>query len=613
MGALLVTGGLTVLVGQLNQMRAQVQSVVSLGNASTYDLLVRPRSTEPLNGYLATTGLTGHRGGITLDQLARIRALEEVAIAAPVTEAMVLELPLALPQRLPHGLYRASWSLAADEGAPAKTGEAWLWLLPSAASIPPALYERAGIAPVTTGETEKVLLPVTVGVRVVAIDPVAEAALVGLDNVITAGRYLEERDTGLNEPPLPNGQHRWELPVLKRAPGTGGLQIQLSLTPAGLGASPTEALLNDLAAKGGASALTSSLPANPAATWASGSGGTGAYLQALLEQKGIQPYYHAVGYEPPAPPAYTKDPAGPGVLAVAVGQQSWGALTGESYRAAGVDTALSAVFLPRYIGTYDPTRLTIASANDPLAPLYRPGSLASDFPGALVQDAPPLITTLEAATPFLPAAPIGSIRVKVAGDDVDSIMRAGKAIEATTGLQVEIIRGAAARPVQVSLGSGAPVTLQWLQLGTFLDYSREVERGDLGVLTLVAIVGLLFILSTAIVHVLLRGRELATLAALGWRRGPLLLLVGVEAAAVGGAGGLVALLLLRSGQALIAAALTLVVYTISALAAAALSGVGRPGDAQPPTAPLGRRRCRLRHGGGNRSRPDRPLSHRATG
>ncbi|HLO04492.1 MAG TPA: FtsX-like permease family protein, partial [Symbiobacteriaceae bacterium] len=243
---------------------------------------------------------------------------------------------------------------------------------------------------------------------------------------------------------------------------------------------------------------------------------------------------------------------------------------------AGVESTLSSLFLPQLVGTYDPARLKLASANDPLASFYQPGEQASDFPSALLQGAPPLITSLEAVQRFLPAAPIGSIRVKAAGDTVDSVMRAGKAIEGATGLQVQIVRGAAMRPVQV-LGTGAPVTLQWPQVGAFLDYSRELERGDLAVLTLVGIVGLLFILATAIVHVLLRGKELATLAALGWRRNSLLVLVGVEAAAVGGTGGLLALVLLRTGPALVAAGLTILIYTLGALAAAALSGVGRPG------------------------------------
>lgn len=611
MGALLVTGGLAVLVGQLNQMRAQVQSVVELGNASSYDLLVRPRSTEPLAGYIASTGMAGGRGGITQEQLNQIRQLKEVAIAAPLTEAMVLELPVLVPQPLPHGLYRATWSVAAVPGAQPATGDSWLWLLPTRlkepepltaeelarlaelkanmktpksfwqslemgdlGSIPAETYERAGVIPVPLGESDKILLPVTVGVRVVAIDPAAEAALTGLDQAVTAGRYLAPQDTGTGMG-TPTGQPRWSLPVLSRAAEAGGFQIQVALTPAGLGASPTEAILNDLAAKGGAASLSSTLPASSALTWSTGSGGTGAYLQALLSPQGIQPYWQARAFESPAPPVY--EAVQTGVQVNSTGQQSWGDLTGPGYRAANQESVLSTVFLPQYVGTYDPARLGLTSASDPLALLYQPGGQASDFPGALVQGAPPLITTLEAVKQFLPAAPIGSIRVKAAGDDVDSVMRAGKAIEGATGLQVQIMRGAAMRPVQVGLGTNESVTLLWPQLGAFLDYTREVERGDLAVLGLVAIVGLLFILATAIVHVLLRGKELATLAALGWRRNSLLVLVGVEAAAVGGTGGLLALLLLRTEPALVAAGLTLLIYTLGALVAAALSGVGRPG------------------------------------
>jgi hypothetical protein len=614
LGAFLITGGLSVLVGRVQAMQTNVRAAVQQGWATRYDLLVRPKSVAPLAGSIAPTDLQGGRGGISLAQLAQIRSRSDVAIAAPITDALVLEVPVLLPRGdLPEGLYRAAWRLDGWQGAGPVQGDAFLWILPATKEGAPdgalaEAFKAAGIEPIPLGEATKIPLPVTIPVRLVAVDPQAEAALVGLDRALTSGRYLLPSDQAQFSP---GRQLRpiYDLPALIRAPGPSdpGLQMEFTLqaVPVNLPEGTswpalTEELLRGLAGQGGPRYLRSIVTPAPVLRWESGQGGLGAFLATALRTSQLEPRWLAEGKEAPTPPQYdltNPDQHLPGLTPVPAGQQRWGALQGNGWRAAGVDNSLAPGLRLRPVGTYDPSLIERQSPLDPTAFLYRPAPLPavraggaplspSDLPGALLQAAPPAIVPLEAISRFLPTNPIGAVRVKVAGADagpagIEAVLQAARGIEATTGLQVDVIRGAALRPVQIQFAPGqagdTAYTAQWLAPGTFVEYTRELERGDLAVLLLVGVVGILFILATATVHVLLRAQELATLAATGWRRHHLLLLVGAEAALVSGGGGLVALILLHSRQALTALALALLLYIGGALIAAASIGLGRPG------------------------------------
>jgi putative ABC transport system permease protein len=241
---------------------ARTQSLRARGTLTSsyrvpYDILVRPRGSrtplEQSRGLVQDNYLSGVFGGITLQQLATIRSIRYVDVAAPIANIGFVQfqsfvhVPLArVVNKSPFQLYRVDYSVVEQDGTTRvpmhssmylyystlpfeprssdtpvqqayrgqvyqpcsgadayqqQTGKSSTVSLACLSGASPGLgydFPDPGGANITfprgeIGVPESVQLPMLVA----AIDPAAEAKLVGLEKAVVSGRYLEphERDT----------------------------------------------------------------------------------------------------------------------------------------------------------------------------------------------------------------------------------------------------------------------------------------------------------------------------------------------------------------------------------------------------------------------------------
>jgi putative ABC transport system permease protein len=127
-------------------------------------------------------------------------------------------------------------------------------------------------------------------------------------------------------------------------------------------------------------------------------------------------------------------------------------------------------------------------------------------------------------------APIGSIRVRVAGATGDSALSQARVrmvaqeIVRATGLNVDVTLAASAatRTIDLAAGRDGRPALQlseiWYRSDTRTTVSSAVDPRSIALSTTVLLVGSVFVISGSSSTLRRRRRELATLRALGWRR-----------------------------------------------------------------------------------------------
>ena len=209
-------------------------------------------------------------------------------------------------------------------------------------------------------------------------------------------------------------------------------------------------------------------------------------------------------------------------------------------------------------GVIDPARLSLGDPRlDPL-----PFALYGRAPDPPAAPDPPgygarhvLLTDARAICRLLGDGCLGSVRVRVAAPGGINGRRAAvvavvaRAIERRTGLWVDVTYGAAGRAVRVlntNVGTrhedGA--TELWLAEGATLAISRGVNAINLLLFGLIGALAVLSTVADAVVSGLRRAPEHALLRDNGWSRRALRRLTLADTALVGGAAGLLTLLLL---------------------------------------------------------------------
>jgi hypothetical protein len=242
------------LVSSARTQALQVRGTLKSSYRVPYDILVRPKgSRTPLErsrGLVQDNYLSGLFGGITLKQLSTIRSIRYVDVAAPIANIgfvqfqAVTHVPLErVVNRSPFQLYRVNYSVVEQDGTTRvpmhgaqylyystlpflprssdqpvqqsyrgqtyqpcsgadayqqKTGKSSTVSVACLSGASPGLgydYPDPGGANLTfprgqVGVPETVQLPMLVA----AIDPVAEAKLVGLKSAIVAGRYFQPHE-----------------------------------------------------------------------------------------------------------------------------------------------------------------------------------------------------------------------------------------------------------------------------------------------------------------------------------------------------------------------------------------------------------------------------------
>jgi hypothetical protein len=667
-GVLAATAGFVVLSGSATTAHVRTTGTVQANYRAAYDVLVRPKASrtglEESRGLVRPNYLSGLFGGITDTQLARVRAVRNVEVAAPIamlgfSYAVVeqeVDLTAALDPTATQQMFRLTPSWIADRGltviddAPQYVYVTRNALYPERVIVgvhpPGPVYEdgtalparpfpnchytvlevhsdgrkvplcAAGLVPDADGTTavertglhfwqvgrdggftdplglprraeDRLVVRVSWKVMVLAaaVDPAAEAALVGLDHAVVSGRYLRSDDRSAVRDP---GTHvegydlrHLGVPALVANTSYVDEQVQVSvrrMDTAAAAALPGREFTESVSA-------LAKLPAHPVGAPIRSQGqppliAAGADL-GLLYQPGTPTYQvdDAGRLRPQPVPA---DPRGwrvaldgggesttkPPVYAFDVGFRP------VSPPRAGL---LSAANYPRAeaVGVFDPDRLRgfsplSAVPLETYQPPRLPGAdrrsqqmlgdrplLPTSSPTGYLSTPPLVLTNLDSLAHVpLPAqqqgAPLSAIRVRVAGvtglDQVsqERVRLVAGDIAAATGLDVDIVVGSSPSPQPVVLHAGRygrpelTLTEMWSRKGVAVAIIAAADHKSLVLSGLVLLVCVLFLGNAVAAAVRDRRRELAVLACLGWPAGRLAAAILGEVAIVGLTAGIVA-------------------------------------------------------------------------
>jgi hypothetical protein len=426
---------------------------------------------------------------------------------------------------------------------------------------------------------------------IAAIDPAAEARLDGLNHAVTSGQYLPLNGYGTG-PDATYFQRRAEFPVLAAADSGIGedsvTKLQELATPSAPPVLNAAAMRTD-ATVSGRTVLTTTITARQAYQ----------YLLTRMRNKlgrlvdGVRAYWSA------GPVRYRRADHGGDLIPVAVRNpvSVWRLSRQDGIFYAPLDNAstqyrtlrrhatapLADSPVPVLTGTFSQSKIAVFDplSRVPLGP-YQPTAAApanaasrealdsgdllpSLNLGGYVSQPVQLVTTL-AALPTLESkkysgdaqlarAPISVIRVRVAGitgpdpASLDRIKAVAEQIEVRTHLTVDIVAGSSPAPATVALPAGRfgqpalLLTEDWVKKGVAVTILDAVDSSSVTLFVLILVVCALFVANSATAAVRGRRQELGVLAALGWTRPRLFMVVLGEVAMTGLVAGILGALL----------------------------------------------------------------------
>ncbi len=683
----------SLLTSAVATSRLQVQGTVKANFRTAYDILVRPAgSATPLERQqrlVQANYLSGIYGGITLAQYHQIQHLPGVQVAAPVAMVGYFLPSLFLQTKITglvtgerQQLYRLRTTWVTDRGLTRVPGpDKYLYVsdqrfrydqqgqsqldpvtgkriavcggLGSGFSgnlgTPARPFDRRRMTELTCHSTTTSheirgdgFRPGEIGtglqypfpLLLAAIDPVAEAKLVGLDDAMVSGRYLQpgDRTTTITTSGGSYGKIRHHsVPVLMANRPLSDDSVRIKVQRLAVG-DPRR--------------LPGRLAARHAYRWVNALRGrvlrttsmsdAGAYPQ-LLAGYGRRLYNAKTQYWSAGQVSYHRSADG---HLVPVRQRNrpttwleplyggfyapWPAAD-TGFRRLHVHIGSNAgsghmEFAPilHRVGTFDPAGIAGFSelSRVPLTTYYPPDAAPGDARSAgllggrsllpnsnlagYLQQPPMMLTTIRSLGSFsdpqaftgtggLGRAPISVIRVRVAGvsgpDPVsrERVRLVAEQIARSTGLDVDVTIGSSPTPQLVDLPAGEfgrpglVLSEGWVQKGAAVRLLSAVDAKSLALFVLVLVVCLLFLLNATIAAVRTRRTELGVLACLGWPAGRIFALLEVELLATGAAAGLVGTGLaavLTAVLSLHTAWWQLVVITPVATGLAGLAGVG---------------------------------------
>jgi putative ABC transport system permease protein len=499
-------------------------------------------------------------------------------------------------------------------------------------------------------------------VLVAGIDPVAENKLTGLGRAVVSGRYLEP-----DERPAPvAGTHIVSVPLLGSTTSFDGDtdHVEVNLLPASavqvvrsgrsvatitrqLDAAKATAVMRTTitGAQAWTQLLTNISPAispdqvnssqgigqywtagpvsyhlgpggqldpvpvtNPDTVWTAGGNGGQTYVPAPpaaadTSFRALTEHLETSGQQSSA------NPTGPAIpYAHLVGEFNPFRLAG--FASAGPGSPLASYRAPLLTGANAASRAALhgqALAPDGNMAGYaqQPPLLLTTLAGAAAIEARAAATAAGGVASGGPAAPIGSIRVRVSGlrgtikEKLAKIAAVGQEIRKATGLQVIVTAGASAQPVTIGLPAGAfgrpALTLNesWTSIGVALVVLRQADRESVALFVLILAVCALFLGGAALAGVRGRRGEIGALRSLGWRRRQVFTMVLSEVTVLGLAAGLagtilaIALILglglhLPAWRAVLVLPVATVLAALSGLIPAWLAARAEPLDALRP-------------------------------
>ena len=610
--SLAVVGVTTAVLGfAVLAATSQTTSAVLTGDVARtwggpYQLLVRPEGArselEQREGLIRPNYFSGLVGGITLQQLRRIKDTPGVDVAAPIALVGFVQWPaswaVGLGDDLGAGLtvLRITYSADGEAGlSHYPLGDQFLISAPGGrlesaagraslhigASVIPCTqqvrcYDGTTLAPPVLPAGSGVASVVAFGLPIVVagVDPTAEAALAGLGQCVTSGRYLTDAD----------------VPVLVSSPAGAQTAIPILVSQSSF---IDETIHAHVARAADAAGLLQGLAVEQLTNWESvgdrsaradelyrsfiGAIGSGSFYNVSPVWSPGEVSYESLGADQlrarvvGADLSVFANPLVPGAdLAPQEARDVW-------FRQLVARPQVRRQELPNAwirVGQYDPTCLPSFDALAGGAGIDAYALPAVDLPSgarlgptrsmAGYVNSPPLImTTLSGAQWFADPqrfqgatgdAFISAVRVRIAGTaeagpaGYARLARAAAAIHDATGLAVDIVVGSSPRPISVELAPGTfgrptlSVREGWAVQGVAYRFTRAVQAQDVALFGVALLGSLALVAQTAFVSVRRRRHEFAVLRALGWRGSDLARLVLLEVLVVGLLSGFIAIL-----------------------------------------------------------------------
>ncbi|WP_214843271.1 ABC transporter permease [Exiguobacterium sp. s150] len=587
-GVLIVSTGLSYLVGLTESNKGTVVSELEKRWKSSYHIVVRPpgsRSvTEELN-LLEPNYMSGLDGGITLEQYEQIKQIDDIEVAAPIAMIGSYEYykKIGTFQTDEPRVYRVKFIERTNIGAGIEEDISNLYVLGD--WRPLDADPNYGMSPPDVGETIEPIL--ASNFMIAGIDPEAEANLVGLDQAVVKTEhsqyFSESDDTSVNETGIV------QVPVIMSTENFVDMTMAYELEEVELPIDTTDTreIADFVRDKGGKTYLESLSGKKIDEVDPVGSKDVHKeVIHSLLngDQLGFSDENDAfnflmmrpssLDYETVTSPFADRWPFAYQVKPYEVPEDSIYPFK-QMYRPLNMfsETGLDWPKVKlNYIGAFDPGKLNMA--RDPLTDLpmetYFPAKAdwvidADDEPVNPVKQMlplnndrgfltrPPLVlTTLEAAAAILGDEPISAIRVNVSGvDELNEASEArlqavAKEIEQATGLITDVTLGSSPQMALTylpGLKEGEAlgwVQQPWVRLGSSFTIFEETKMGMGGVIASVILVAILYVFTSNVIMLYARKKEFAVLLSLGWGPRQLSRLLLIEALLLGGVVALIA-------------------------------------------------------------------------
>ncbi|SHG06429.1 ABC transporter permease [Ornithinibacillus halophilus] len=595
-GALIVSLGLTYLIGVSDTNKGTVVDHLQQRWSASYDIVVRPegsRSVTEEKKLLEPNYLSGLQGGISVDQYEKIKDIPGVEVAAPI--AMIgyagYEIDFENLEFDEEGIYRQTYEETLDLGIDKKTSNNTTYFAVGDWDLIKENLSEEGYGSGVGPPQEK--LSIFSYALLAGIDPEQEAKLVGLDGAVVdlgESRYFSDRDTVNRVGDIMNEIYSTDFPVLVSNHAYVDKSYQFSIerldidfnrenandTLVTIKENGKEAYLDTMDGVGEKQHYTFSSE-EAFRLFVNSVAGADMETGEMFEEDHLDRDAAPWIVDRPSPLQYkaVKSPFSerwPFAYQVETFQndpQTKPAFVGnESFRepiSFGKNSDDWPRIIPKWIGFYDPSKLDISK--DPTTELpmetYRPATAEfvidadgepvnpaktlkpTDNPYDFLTNPPGMLTTIEAAEQILGDEPISSIRVKVKGvmdlseESQETLEWVANEIEKETGLITDI-----------TLGSSPQLTLSyvpsindeealgwfqqpWVNIGSAISIFREAKIGFTGVVFSVIAVAIVYVWATGLVSMLARRKEFAVLLSIGWRPGQLSKMLLYEAMILG--------------------------------------------------------------------------------
>ena len=544
-GALLISGGLSTLIGLSETNKGTVVNSLQKKWTASYDIVVRPKGTKSMterDSLFDPNYLSGIAGGISLEDYQKIKNIPDIDIAAPISmigftgyDVLFRKIDTKEP-----GIYRLTTTKTDYNGldSTVETNDVYfsrgMYDLPS-----PEIYKKYGIAGFENNLSSytKVLLA--------AVDPEQEARLVGLDKAMVPidgeKSYFSKNDSitsyqlsELGFEGIDASETRFPVILSNQSFLKQTFNFKLEKLDIPYGDPKTRQKSLEVVEKNGGEKYLKSLVSTDTKTFTYNS--DDAHTLLLANLSGIDPKtkkrestfsstnvdLETILLEKTGPLKYkSKENPFPerwsNAFQVVPFEGKSAAYESSTYRKPELsDNGLrnNPRLSPYFVGFYDPKKLAISKdpknelpmetykipsakfvLNKDGQPVNPPKVMnpTSNIYGYLMQ-APTMLTTIEAAKNILGDEPISAIRIKVKnvktlGDDSQAKLKlVAKEIEQQTGLETDITLGSSPQPLLINIPKVRNheaigwIEQPWIKIGAAINIFKETKLGYTGII-----------------------------------------------------------------------------------------------------------------------------------